>query len=520
MASSAAVDAPVGTPLRDLRVLVLDGQASGASPAHGDLLELAWGIVDAHGLHDLASHWIKPKTQRPIPKPIRKLLDWRDENLASALAAEEAWRRVLALAAPTTTSSVPTLIHWARFERPFLIDLHGGEPPLDVVCLHAIAERLFETLPKKNLRALAGHLGHSTSLVRNARGHVEATAFVWRAIVPRLEQAGIATWAELRTFVEQPRPKPAAFVFPFPAERRRALPDRPGVYRFLRSNGDVLYVGKAASLKKRVASHFQARVRKADALEMLTQVADVQVTETETALDAALLEVDEIHRLDPPYNVQLRVAERSAWFAARDFDDVVDAPDPAHPLGPLPSRRAVAGLAAMTKLRRGDEPSAALRAAACGVPEAFAPAPEAFAPIWADFAPAGPLLGAGLALHPYAEAEAETEDEELAWTPERIRRHLERTLAGESLLVRRARILALLVDAEVHFVDDGVERTLAPASAHPRPLALRKASFDARRYDRTRVLVTELLRVLEKGGTVLVRVGRHRLEARRLFATV
>ena len=42
----------------------------------------------------------------------------------------------------------------------------------------------------------------------------------------------------------------------FPADRRRELPDEPGVYLFRNDRGKVIYVGKAKSIKKRVASHF------------------------------------------------------------------------------------------------------------------------------------------------------------------------------------------------------------------------------------------------------------------------
>jgi DNA polymerase III epsilon subunit-like protein len=499
--------------LRHLEVLVLDCQAGGATPEHGDLLEIGWGFVGPAGLHGVEAHWIRPRTDRPIPAPVRRLLGWSEDCLRTALDAQEAWARLLTLATP----GMPTLIHWARFERPFLHALHGGEPPLDIRCLHAIAERLFERLPKKNIRALAGHLGHSTGLLRRARGHVEATAHAWLAMIEKLEREGIVQWSDLDAFLARPVPRDVEPVFPYPADKRRSLPADPGVYRFLRSNGDVLYVGKAASIKKRVASHFVRRGKKDDALEMLTQVADVSVTTTETALEAAILEVDEIQRLDPPYNVQLRAAERRAWFASRDYADVVDAPDGLHRIGPLPSRGAVTGLAAMTKLLAGDEPSADLRAAAVGAPEAFAPDRPMFDVAWSTFAPRVPLLAAGQALHRTGE-KGTTDDDQ--WTVERVRRHLSRTLAGESLLVRRARLLCLLADARVTFRENGRERQLAGAHGRPRSRHERQSAFDAREYDRLRVLATELRRVHLEGGFVEIRIGDHSLPTASLFSAL
>jgi hypothetical protein len=501
--------------LRDLEVLVIDCQASGATPEHGDLLELGWGFVGPDGLRGVEAHWVRPKTDRRVPRVVRELLGWSEGCLREALDGRDAWARLLS----GTSPGMPTIIHWARFERPFLHDLHGGDPPLAIRCLHAMAERLFAGLPTKNLRALAGHLGHSPALVRRARGHVEATAHVWRAILDNLEREGVERWEDLDALLARPIARGTKRVFPYSADRRRLLPDEPGVYRFLRSNGDVLYVGKAASIRKRVASHFVSRAKKDDAVEMLTQVADVAFTTTETALDAALLEVDEIQRLDPPYNVQLRVAERRAWFASRDFGDVVDAPDRLHPIGPLPSRRSVAGLAAMTRLLAGETATAQLRADAVGVPPAFAPEETRFDEVWTPFAPRVPLLAAGLALHRLPEEES-PEEEGDEWTADRVRRHLVRTLAGESLLVRRASLLCLLADAQVVFRENGSERRLGDTDRRPRPRLERQRAFDAKRYDRLRVLATELRRVHLEGGFVEIRAGAHRLAVASLFSAL
>jgi DNA polymerase-3 subunit epsilon len=126
---------------------------------------------------------------------------------------------------------------------------------------------------------------------------VAATARVWRHLVRLLaEREGVVDLASLRDWLAQPARR-APRRFPLAREGRRDLPDRPGVYRFLRAGETVLYVGKAASLRTRVGSHFHAHAGKGErALEMLPQVREVSCSETATALEAALLEADEIKR--------------------------------------------------------------------------------------------------------------------------------------------------------------------------------------------------------------------------------
>ena len=110
----------------------------------------------------------------------------------------------------------------------------------------------------------------------------------------------------------------------------------------LRSNGDVLYVGKARSLKRRINSYFQKKSSHAEhILEMLSQAADIDVTDTGSALEAAILENDEIKRLSPPYNKALRSRDRQLWFCDRSLTSFSGRPDDIHTVGPLPSREIV-----------------------------------------------------------------------------------------------------------------------------------------------------------------------------------
>jgi DNA polymerase-3 subunit epsilon len=85
------------------------------------------------------------------------------------------------------------------------------------------------------------------------------------------------------------------------------IPERPGVYLMRDAQGRVLYVGKAKNLRRRVSSYYSQPLgytRKMDGL--LESVAEIEVVETGSELEALLLESQFIHRYRPPYNSQQR----------------------------------------------------------------------------------------------------------------------------------------------------------------------------------------------------------------------
>ncbi|MCP5478004.1 MAG: excinuclease ABC subunit UvrC [Rhodanobacteraceae bacterium] len=86
----------------------------------------------------------------------------------------------------------------------------------------------------------------------------------------------------------------------------RRLSDAPGVYRMLSDSGDILYVGKASSLKKRVGSYFSGRPHNLRISRMIAQIAGIEVTVTRSEREALLLEDRLIKTHQPRYNVLLR----------------------------------------------------------------------------------------------------------------------------------------------------------------------------------------------------------------------
>jgi excinuclease ABC subunit C len=89
------------------------------------------------------------------------------------------------------------------------------------------------------------------------------------------------------------------------AEQRRSLPDSPGVYLFRDAGSRVLYVGKAKSIRKRVASHFSGRSARA-ARDLLSRVEAVDFVETANEVEALLAEQNFIKQHRPSFNIRLR----------------------------------------------------------------------------------------------------------------------------------------------------------------------------------------------------------------------
>jgi excinuclease ABC subunit C len=84
------------------------------------------------------------------------------------------------------------------------------------------------------------------------------------------------------------------------------LPNQPGVYRMFNAAGDVLYVGKARNLKKRVSNYAQGRGHSNRIVRMIRDTAHMEFVTTRTETEALLLEANLIKRLRPRFNVLLR----------------------------------------------------------------------------------------------------------------------------------------------------------------------------------------------------------------------
>lgn len=127
-----------------------------------------------------------------------------------------------------------------------------------------------------------------------------------------------------------------------------SLPVRPGVYRMLDREGQILYVGKARSLKSRVASYFQPSNVQPKVQALVAKTADMQVTITNSDTEALLLEYNLIKKHRPRFNVVLRDDKSFPYLhleTSHDFPRLNfyrgSRKEPGRYFGPYPSAGAV-----------------------------------------------------------------------------------------------------------------------------------------------------------------------------------
>ncbi|MGD2272947.1 MAG: GIY-YIG nuclease family protein, partial [Desulfobacterales bacterium] len=573
--------AAMTTRLADLEILALDCQATGNHPANGHLLEMGWSRFRAldhqcPASADITSCLMRLPADIEIPTRISRITGICQDDQLASVRPRVVWAALVEdarkVAANRREKICPMVVHYSRFEEPFLKELHRqfgvtSAFPFDIVCSHEIARRLFPGLPRRGIRAIAGYFGHAVPGLKRCRAHVAATVVIWRNLVTWLaDKNNVFTLEDLRDWLRKTHvpPRPAR-VYPMKYDVRLNLPNKPGIYRMLRHNGDVLYIGKARSLRQRVNSYFQKGIHHAEhILEMLSQAGDLQITLTHSALEAAVLECDQIKRYSPPYNIALRKRDRNLWFCSRDFRTRALSADECHRHGPLPSKEPLVSLSAILELIQNDridtgkiEASAA--AVAIGIPGACAPPVEVFQtglqlfchkhrrflkhkPAWRALMPMGTRLwreslnGVETATATEgdcgvdeSQAESNQISQEREWTPESVSRALESIIRRCAHWIRRSRWFCLLSESTLAWemqARPGVKtilvfskgvtvdrRVTTAATVLPVPpgcetdFRTRQQNFDLKTYDRLRVVTTELRRLISENRQVELRVG-------------
>jgi DNA polymerase-3 subunit epsilon len=496
----------------------LDLQTTGAKPDTSNPLEMAWGDDSS-----TKSFLIAQPDGEKVPYRIQAITGITDEDMTEAKPLKEVLELFKA------DQQAVAIIHFAQFEKPFLKHIFGEELPFEVICTHEIAKRLMPNLPSRGIKGLAGYFGYNAGDVKRGQSYINATRVIWQGLTKMLVEKSITDFSGLRAWLaDTPKERRTKYEYPLPKEKRLSLPDQPGIYRMISQWGEVLYVGKATSLKSRVNSYFRGQKnRDPRKLEMLTQTWDLIVTPCNSPLESALLETDEIKRLNPRYNISLKAGHRALVFFNRDFTSISFDQDEEHSIGPFPSAMAFDSMLKLAESLQQNEFNALMfyeEMAPELLKEGFKIFCERhdFEPY--TFSSMRSILAVGLwwyrqqleeeVLEEAQEEELieEVESEEVPLTPEDVADKFERHFIRAGATYHRVRRLTTLLNSNIDFqlaksktsyrliIRGGQIKQEADPTMEPAPYSWQGLAIDT--YDRMSVLQSELDKIKAQNGAV------------------
>ncbi|MFV0425751.1 MAG: DEDD exonuclease domain-containing protein [Beutenbergiaceae bacterium] len=303
----AALD-EVGVPLREATFVVVDLETTGGSPKNDQITEI--GAVKVRG--------------GQVEAEFATLIN-PGVAIAPTITVLTGITNAMVLQAPRIESVLPAFLEFAR--GAILVAHNAG---FDVGFLKANARRqelawaaplVVDTVklarkvvtrdeaPNHKLSSLARLFGAQTTPNHRALADARATVDVLHGLLGRMASLGVTHVEDLATAAD---PVP-------PARRRRAtiaddLPPCPGVYLFIGPNEQVLYVGTATNLRRRVRQYFTASEKRRRIGEMVDLAVSVRSVRCSSTLEARVRELRLIAAHDPPYNRRSKRPDRLPWI--------------------------------------------------------------------------------------------------------------------------------------------------------------------------------------------------------------
>ncbi len=210
-------------------------------------------------------------------------------------------------------------------------------PP--VLCTVRLARRVLtrDEAPSVRLSALAQLFGATTTPTHRALDDARATVDVLHGLIERIGNQGVYTYTDLRSYLPDVSPE----------QRRKrvlaaGLPPRPGVYLFRGPANEVLYVGTAVDLRRRVSQYFNGTDRRPRIKEMVALATVVNHVECAHDLEAGVRELRLLAAHAPPYNRRSKFPQRWWWIVLTDEAfprfSIVRTPKGDSAVGPFRSR--------------------------------------------------------------------------------------------------------------------------------------------------------------------------------------
>ena len=304
----------VGTPASGGHWVVVDLETTGLG-AGAEITEIGAVLVRDGAVVDEFSSLVKPS--RPIPPFITSLTGITPAMVADVDPIAAVLERFMEWSGLGTEDSPVLVAHNASFDVGFLRRAARAcsrpWPRVRVVDTLALARLALPRPLVRNhkLGTVASYFGTATVPEHRALGDARATAEILLGFIDLLAGAGATDVEDLIALTDQAparRPTTPDFVADLPAS--------PGVYHFIDTAGDTLYVGSASSLRSRVGSYYTKGEKRPKVQRIVSLAAGVRPYPTASILEARIRELRDIKALAPPYNSASRRQGSQHWVIA------------------------------------------------------------------------------------------------------------------------------------------------------------------------------------------------------------
>ncbi len=297
-------DKILSTPIDKANFCVFDVETTGLSPFKNKIIEIAIVKVSNLIIADTYHTFINPGRQ--IPFFITNLTGISDNDVYDAPYFDEVADSIIDFIGDDIL-----IAHNLAFDQGFLKaelrNCNKEKVSNPGVCTVKLARRLYPDLRSKSLGSVVSHLRLKNKDAHRAISDAEVTAKMLIKMLKTLkEKHELEIVEELISFQHFPTSQNGKLkINKKLSEDVISLPDAPGNYYFLNSKNEIIYIGKAKSLKNRVKSYFSSNATR-KAKKIVKQASRLKIEITNTELTALLSEAESIKLKNPKHNTQLK----------------------------------------------------------------------------------------------------------------------------------------------------------------------------------------------------------------------
>ncbi|MGE5437474.1 MAG: exonuclease domain-containing protein [Syntrophothermus sp.] len=291
-------------PVAEAEFCALDVETTGLSPYYSRIIEI--GLVHIKDMQVVNTYSTLVNPGSLIPYYITQLTGIRQDDVYDAPYFED-----IASEVKNFIGNKILLGHNLSFDISFIKHEFSKckvENPINLsLCTLRLARKIYPFLNRKSLNSVCNHLNIKLINAHRALDDAEAAGRILMRMLPELTEVhNIKSVNDLINFqfVDKKAEKKVKIKKSL-SSAVLSLPHCPGIYYFLNSKNEIIYIGKAKSLKDRVKSYFSpSAVRKAK--KIIHQASKLKINITNSECTALIYEAELIKKINPKHNSQLK----------------------------------------------------------------------------------------------------------------------------------------------------------------------------------------------------------------------